>query len=311
MLASVLEHISDTPWPGCSTQLFGMAFTWMSSGIATMVLVGGFLLMAVPVLARRQVGYLAARHVGGRTLGGSILEVIVLFIRDQVAVPSMGKNARAFMPFLLTLFVFVLGMNIAGLTPLNAITGFLTAWLRDDGAKYPIGHGPTSIVSVCAALASITMVTIFSMGLWKAAKRSTLPLWVALLLSPGLWFISLAPHVPGVLGKVLAFPLAVLELIGVIAKCFSLMIRLAANMIAGHIMLAVLMMFIIQTLASTLATAMDPTLANEIHFFYVAPLCIVSSVLVNLMELLVATLQAYILTFLTAMFLGLYMEPSH
>ena len=96
MLASVLEHISDTPWPGCSTQLFGMAFTWMSSGIATMVLVGGFLLMAVPVLARRQVGYLEARHVGGRTLGGSFLEVIVLFIRDQVAEPSMGKNARAF-----------------------------------------------------------------------------------------------------------------------------------------------------------------------------------------------------------------------
>ena len=311
MLASVLEHISDTPWPGCSTEWFGLTFTWMSSGIATMVLVGGFLLLAMPVFARRQVGYLAARHVGGRTLGGSFVEVIVLFIRDQVAVPSMGKNAKAFMPFLLTLFVFVLGMNIAGLTPLNAMTGFFTAWLSDDGAKYPIGHGPTSIVSVCAALAGISMVAILSMGLWKAAKRSKLPLWVALLLSPVLWFLSLAPHVPGVLGQVLAVPLAVLELIGVFAKCFSLMIRLAANMIAGHIMLAVLMMFIIQTLAATLATATNPSMENEIHFFYVAPLCVVGSVLVNMMELLVAVLQAYILTFLTAMFLGLYIEPSH
>jgi F0F1-type ATP synthase membrane subunit a len=64
-------------------------------------------------------------------------------------------------------------------------------------------------------------------------------------------------------------------------------------------------------LIATYETALDPTAANEIHFFYVGPICIVGSVLVDLMELLVAGLQAYIYTFLTAMFLGLYGEPSH
>jgi F0F1-type ATP synthase membrane subunit a len=65
------------------------------------------------------------------------------------------------------------------------------------------------------------------------------------------------------------------------------------------------------TLESTVATALDATAANDISVFYVGPICVVGSVLVDLMELLVAGLQAYILTFLTAMFLGLYGEPSH
>jgi len=147
--------------------------------------------------------------------------------------------------------------------------------------------------------------------LWRAARKSPLPLAVALPLAPVLWFISLAPHIPGLLGKILAVPLAVLELVGVVAKCFALMIRLFANMVAGHIMLAVLMMFILQTLASAYETAMDPAVENEIHFFYVAPICVIGSVMVDFMEMLVACLQAYIYTFLTAMFLGLYGEPSH
>jgi F-type H+-transporting ATPase subunit a len=89
------------------------------------------------------------------------------------------------------------------------------------------------------------------------------------------------------------------------------MIRIFANMLAGHIMLAVIMMFIVQTLVSTYQTAMDPAQENSIAFFYVGPLCVVGSVLVDLMELLVAGLQAYIYTFLTAIFIGLYAEPAH
>ena len=112
-------------------------------------------------------------------------------------------------------------------------------------------------------------------------------------------------------GKILCVPLAILELVGVVAKCFALMIRLFANMVVGHILLGLLMMFIIQTLVTTYETAMDPTVPNNIHFFYVAPICVLSSVLVDFLELLVGGIQAYIYTFLTAMFLGLYAEPSH
>lgn len=307
LLASsdLLDHVTDTPWPGCTVEFFGLPVTLMSSGIATIVLVGVTLAVLLPWMTRRYLRAGGAFSEGRCTVTGGILESLVLFVRNQIAVPSLGDKAGRFLPVLLTLFVFVLGMNLAGLTPLGALTQWVTA------GRYPMGHTPTSILTVCAALAGMAMVTIIGSGLTAAARRSRLPLPLAVPLSPLLWFLSLAPHIPGVLGKVLAVPLAVLELIGVLAKCFALMIRLFANMVAGHIMLAVLMMFIVQTFVATVETAMDPTLANEIHFFYVGPICIVGSVLVDLMELLVAGLQAYIYTFLLAMFLGLYVEPAH
>ncbi|MBN1942945.1 MAG: F0F1 ATP synthase subunit A, partial [Phycisphaerae bacterium] len=286
-------------------EVWGMRFTWMSSGIATMLLVGVTLAVVLPWLTRRYVRAIAVSEDDRRSLAGGVLEVAVLFVRNQIAFPALGAKADRFLPFLLTLFVFVLGMNLSGLTPFSAVTGWLTHH------EFPVGHTPTSILTVCAALASLALFAIVGTGLFQAAQHSRFPLPLALLLSPILWFARLAPHVPGAIGKVMLIPLALLEFIGVVAKCFALMVRLFANMVAGHIMLAVLMMFILQTLIATYETAMNPTAANEIHFFYVAPICVVGSVLVDLMELLVAGLQAYIYTFLTAMFLGLYGEPTH
>ena len=116
--------------------------------------------------------------------------------------------------------------------------------------------------------------------------------------------MSLSPEIPGVMGRVLAFPLAALELIGAVAKCFSLMVRLFANMLAGHALLAALMMFLLMALKSMIEDGTG-------HLIYVGPVCVLGSVAVSLIELLVAGLQAYIFTFLTAIFLGLYVEPSH
>ncbi len=62
---------------------------------------------------------------------------------------------------------------------------------------------------------------------------------------------------------------------------------------------------------ATVASIQDPTMDNDIVAFYISPLCIAGSVMMNLLELLVAGLQAYIYTFLSAMFLGLYVEPAH
>ncbi|MCJ7542983.1 MAG: F0F1 ATP synthase subunit A, partial [Phycisphaerae bacterium] len=91
-----------------------------------------------------------------------------------------------------------------------------------------------------------------------------------------------------------------LELVGVLAKCMALMIRLFANMLSGHTLLALLMMFILQALEAQVA-----------RVFFVGPFCVAASVIVEVMELLVAGLQAYIFAFLTAIFLGLYVESSH
>jgi F-type H+-transporting ATPase subunit a len=293
----------DHPWGGVFTlHIGGMGITWMSSAIATMVLVAILLMLVLPWMARKRIE-------DPSSAAGSFVEVIVLFVRNQIAVPAMGEQkAYRFLPFLLTLFIFVLGMNYFGMLPVAALTNY---FLPD----YPMGATPTAVLSVCATLALMTLVVIFVLGLWKAAEHqmhhSRWPIWLALPLSPVLWFLRLSPPIPGMIGKVLLIPLAILEFTGVVAKCFALMIRIFANMLAGHIMLAVIMMFIVQTLVSTYQTAMDPAQENSIAFFYVGPLCVVGSVLVDLMELLVAGLQAYIYTFLTAIFIGLYAEPAH
>ena len=119
-----------------------------------------------------------------------------------------------------------------------------------------------------------------------------------------MWIKSLSPEMPGAIGAILMVPMMLLELVGVVAKCFALMVRLFANMISGHTLLAMLMMFILKALAVMLRDKAP-------HLLYVAPLCVLGSVLVSLMEMLVAGLQAYIFTFLTAMFLGIYVEPQH
>jgi F-type H+-transporting ATPase subunit a len=293
----ILDHVTDHAWPW-TISLGGSEIPLMTSGVATMIVVAVALAVALPLLSRR-------RRTNPAGIGGAMVEVFVLFVRDQIAVPSMGaEKARRYLPMLLTAFVFILALNLSGLFPIAAVTGYLMP-------HYPIGHTPTSSVAVCGAFALIALLTIVGSGLWYAARHSSLPLPVALLLSPVLWYLRLAPHIPGFTGKVMAVPLAFLELIGVFAKCFSLMVRLFANMFAGHVMLAIIMMFILDTFTSGYATWIDQATENSISFFYVGPICVISSALVDLMELLVAGLQAYIYTFLLAMFLGLYADPEH
>ncbi|HUS47996.1 MAG TPA: F0F1 ATP synthase subunit A [Phycisphaerae bacterium] len=291
-------HLSDHPWPGCQAQLWGQTVTWMSDGIATMVLTAGVLVAVILLLARR-------RQTVPRGAANA-LEVVVVFVRDMIARPALKERAYRYLPFLLTLFVFILGMNVIGLLPLQPLSVVLDRAM--GGAGYSLGGTPTGVLTVCAGLASLTLLHIVLSGLWRAGLRrrdvSNWPLPVCLLLSPVLWSIGLAPRVQGVAGAVMAVPLAVLELIGTVAKCFALMIRLFANMLAGHGMLAVMMMFIFRLSADWLQVSVLRTVG-------VGLVCILASVVVNVLELMVAGLQAYIFTFLSAMFLSLYVEPQH
>ncbi|HOF17795.1 MAG TPA: F0F1 ATP synthase subunit A [Phycisphaerae bacterium] len=284
----IFDHVQDHPWPGCTVEVLGVKVTWMSSGIASMLLVAAVLIPTLLLLARRW----RATPRGG----ANVLDVIVVFVRDMIARPALGDKAYRYLPLLLTMFVFVLGMNLVGILPLGIVTESLHV--------PPVGATPTAILTVCAALAGVTLLAIVAMGFRKAtlhfAHKTGWPVWAAALLAPLLWVKGLAPKVPGAAGVVLGVPLALLELVGVAAKCFSLMIRLFANMIAGHALLAVMMMLIVMSLQKAVVNA-----------FYVGPFVIAASVAVDLMELMVAGLQAYIFTFLSAMFLGLYVESEH
>ncbi|MDP6633512.1 MAG: F0F1 ATP synthase subunit A [Phycisphaerae bacterium] len=301
LLEYLRGHLADQPWPGCQVKIGGMTFTWMSSAIAAMLIVAAGLIAVILPITRRKQAMPSGAH--------NALEVITVFVRDSIARPALRDDDKAykFLPLLLTLFVFVLGMNLIGLAPLATIS----AWVRWHVPFFegrPIGATPTAVLTICAALSVITLLAIMSSGLrhcaakWHKDKKWPMPLCWAL--SPLLWLKSLSPSIPGTMGVIMLVPMVFLELIGVVAKCFALMIRLFANMIAGHAMLAILMVFVLKGIRALINEGL-----NDV--FYVAPMVVLGSAVICLMEMAVALLQAFIFTVLTAVFLGIYAEPAH
>ncbi|MDZ7739246.1 MAG: F0F1 ATP synthase subunit A [Bacteroidales bacterium] len=188
------------------------------------------------------------------------LEPVVLFVRDDIAIPNIGEdNYGRYMPYLLTVFFFILINNLLGLFPV-----------------IPGGANVTGNIAVTFTLAAFTMIIINISG-----SRSY---WQHIFNTPGVpWWLKFpVPLMP------------LVELIGVIAKPFALMIRLFANITAGHIIVLSLisLIFIFKSLV-------------------MAPLSIVMVLFMDCIELLVAFLQAYIFTLLSALFIGLAVEEHH
>jgi F-type H+-transporting ATPase subunit a len=191
-------------------------------------------------------------------------EGMLVFIRDQVAHPAIGHDADHFLPFLWTAFFFILFCNLFGLLP----------W----------AGSPTASLSVTGALAISTFAIVLATGM---GKFGALGFWKAQV-----------PHLelPAVLAIFLIPMIFVIEVIGMFIKHGVLAIRLLANMLAGHLVLAVILAFIGATAASAL-------------FWGVMPVSILSVVLLSLLELLVAFIQAYVFTFLSALFIGMAVHP--
>ncbi|TBN03896.1 ATP synthase F0 subunit A [Hyunsoonleella flava] len=190
---------------------------------------------------------------------GRVLEPLVLYVRDEIAKPNIGPKYRKFTGYLMTVFFFIWILNLFGLTP--------------------FGFNVTGQLAVTAALALITLVVyLFS---------SNGHFW-----SHQLWM----PGVPYFLRPLLA----VIELAGtLIIKPFSLMVRLFANITAGHIV--VMSLIAIGITMQQQMTAVGSTL-----------LSFVLSLFITLIEVLVAFLQAYIFTMLSALFIGMAVEePEH
>ena len=195
----------------------------------------------------------------------NFLESIVCFIRDDIARPTIGKqDADRFMPFLLTLFFFVIVLNLIGMVP-------------SLGAA-------TSALAVTAVLALITFVIVMGVGMKKMGVVGFLKAQVPHMdLSPALAII-LIPSIWAI------------EIFGLFVKHFVLAIRLFANMFAGHLVLAVFLGFIGVTWASWMVWA-------------VGPVVVLVAVALSLLELFVACLQAYVFTFLAALFIGAAQHP--
>jgi F-type H+-transporting ATPase subunit a len=178
---------------------------------------------------------------------GRFLEPLVLFVRDEIAIPNIGeKHYQKYMSYLLTVFFFIWFINLAGLTPL--------------------GINVTGNIAVTFCLALITfLITQFT------SKKDY---WKHIFWMPG---------VPTPMKLILA----PIELLGVFIKPFALMIRLYANMSAGHIVLMSLI---------GLLYIFENWLAKGAFFSL--------TLFLSIIELLVAFLQAYIFTMLTALYFG-------
>lgn len=188
----------------------------------------------------------------------SFLEPVVLFVRDDIAIPNIGEEKfEKFMPYLLSVFFFILINNIMGLVPFPP----------------PFGANVTGNIAVTLTLAVFTFLIIQING--------TKTYWKHIFAAPGVPFWLLPIMIP-------------VEIIGMISKPFALMIRLFANITAGHIIVLslVCLIFIFKSLA-------------------VAPVSVLFVIFMDCLELLVAFLQAYVFTLLSALFISMAVQDEH
>jgi F-type H+-transporting ATPase subunit a len=198
------------------------------------------------------------------------IESLCVFLRDEVARPVLGHNADRFLFFIWTIFFFILTMNLLGMVPLEAVYYLITR--RHE----PIGGGATTNIWITGALAMITFVLTHASGI----KQHGLLKYLG----------SLAPKVPWPI-----LPLIyVLEILSALVRPFALAVRLFANMVAGHIVLATFVGLIL-----------------IFKHWSVATISVGAAIGMSFLELLVVFIQAYIFTLLSALFISLALESEH
>lgn len=192
----------------------------------------------------------------------SLIEPLVVFVRDEIAKPSIGKKYEKYMPYLLTVFFFIWINNLLGLIPI-----------------IPGGANVTGNIAVTMTLAIITfLITTFSANknYWQHVfAMPGVPVGVLVLLTP-------------------------IEILGVVLRPFVLMIRLFANITAGHII--ALSFFSLIFIFGEMSTGLG---------FGVSVLSVAFVVFMSMLELLVAFLQAFVFTLLSAIYFGAAVEEHH
>jgi F0F1-type ATP synthase membrane subunit a len=358
-------------------------FSFTNQLLMTLV-AAGLCLLLFPWLARAYAGAPGPAAPRGRLM--NLLESLLQFIREEVARPVLKHRTDRFMPFLWTLFFFILFCNLLGLVPLGEIIQLITG-----GTVRHVGGTATGNIAITSGLALIAFAMVHVSGIGEvyrglltgahghhghekshdephehadAAHAGGMSPTGAFLLALPTYLWNFAPHVfakhgprprpPAALRPVMvlvAVPVAgavimgffgllagapgltvgkwtgaiigvmagfclqglhwtdivdlamwafllVLEFIGAVIKPFALMIRLFANMVAGHIVLASILLLIF--------TAQSVVLA-----YTVGAISVFGCLAISCLELFVAFLQAYIFVFLTTLFISMAVAPEH
>lgn len=234
----------------------------ITKNVAAIIISGVFMILLFISVARTY-----QRREGMPPKGvQSLLEPLIIFIRDDIAKNSIGEHSyEKYTPFLLSIFFFILLNNLLGLVPI-----------------FPGGANVTGNITVTMALALATFITTTITG--------NKNYWKHIFNPPGVpWWLKLpVPLIPFI------------ELIGVIIKPFVLMIRLFANISAGHIIVLGFFSLIF------IFGGMDPKLGLA-----VSPVSIAFTIFMSMLELLVAFIQAYVFTILSAIYFGMASESDH
>ena len=192
------------------------------------------------------------------------MEMFVMMIHDDLIKSCVGKDYKRFAPYLLTVFFFIFINNIMGLIPI-----------------FPGGANVTGKIAITMVLALCTFVAVNLFGTreyWKEIFWPEVPVW---LKCP-------VPMMPAI------------ELVGIFTKPFALMIRLFANMMAGHAVILSLTCLVFVTVSMGPAVNGSMTVVSVLFCIFM-----------NLLELLVAFIQAYVFTMLSAVFIGLARVEHH
>lgn len=193
------------------------------------------------------------------------IEMVVLMVVDDIVRPSIGeKHYRPFVPYLLTVFFFIITTNLLGLLPI-----------------FPGGANVTGNITITMFLALCTFLVVNFSGnreYWKEIFWPEVPAWLKVPV----------PLMPAI------------ELFGIFTKPLALMIRLFANMVGGHSVILSL------TCVIFIAAQMGPVIGTSMSI-----LSILLMIFMNFLELLVAFIQAYVFTMLSAVFIGFALPEHH
>ena len=205
------------------------------------------LLLIVLCVARR---YRNDQH-DSKAKGGlaGVLEMVIESVMDGIIIPCVGPNYRKFAPYLLTAFFFIFVNNLMGLIPI-----------------FPAGANVTGNIAVTLVLAMATFFAVNIFGTkdyWKEIFWPEVPTWLKVPI----------PIMPAI------------EFIGLFTKPFSLMIRLFANILAGHAIILILTCIVFAT--AKMGAAVNGAMSA---------VSVVLSIFMNCLELLVAFLQAFVFT---------------
>lgn len=274
----ILHHLADSnvweaPWgevhlPSFGTYQIGpITLDLAITKHVLFMMISAALVLLILVLAARDAKRERARGAERGPKGAAnVVEALILFLRDEVALPNIGHGGEKYVPYVVTAFFFILFCNMLGLVP--------------------YGASPTGNISVTAAMAIMTFILVEVTGMRELGAKGyskTILFW---------------PHSMALPMRMVMFLIMTpVEFLSKLTKPFALAIRLYANMTAGHaVVLALTGLLVMASLANVL---------------WVAPAPLIMAVVIMVLEVGVAFLQAYIFAMLTAVFIGLIRHGAH